>query len=135
MIKKVKFLIVLILISGSTTFSQQRDSCKVLMKEISGFYKGKCKNGLANGKGTAKGDDTYIGNFKDGLPDGRGKYTYQNGNTYYGFWKNGLKHGQGRYKYFANGKEVVQKGFWKDGNYVGKTDPDILLSNKSIRNR
>jgi hypothetical protein len=61
----------LILFSGSILFAQEE--CKVLMPEISGSYTGKCKKGLAQGKGLAIGTDTYEGRFLKGLPDGTGK--------------------------------------------------------------
>jgi hypothetical protein len=96
------------------------------MTEISGSYQGGCKNGLANGKGTAKGEDTYVGMFKNGLPNGKGKYTYKNGNVYSGYWSDGLKNGNGEFNYFVNGKVITQKGYWEKGEYVGKTNPDVL---------
>jgi hypothetical protein len=106
-------------------FAQQTDTvCKVLMKEISGIYKGDCKNGLADGKGTATGEDTYKGMFREGLPDGKGVYKYKNGNTFSGYWSKGLKNGEGEFKYKVNKETTVITGFWKDGEYVGKSRPD-----------
>jgi len=52
----------------SQLFSQ--DDCKVLIPEISGQYVGKCKKGLAHGKGLAIGIDRYEGSFKKGYPEG-----------------------------------------------------------------
>lgn len=124
--KKYEILVFALLLSVSNLFSQQKDSCKVLMIEISGIYQGNCKNGLANGKGTAKGEDTYVGMFKNGFPDGKGKYTYKNGNVFSGYWSNGLKEGNGVFKYFVNGEVFTQKGFWEKGEYVGATNPDDL---------
>ncbi|MDP2422803.1 MAG: hypothetical protein U1C46_01570 [Bacteroidales bacterium] len=107
------------------SFSQQQDSlCKVLLREISDSFKGDCKNGLAHGKGTAKGEDTYVGIFKNGLPEGKGKYTYKNGNIFSGYWSNGLKNGKGEFIYFVNGKANIQKGYWENGEYVGTSNPD-----------
>ena len=34
---------------------------------------------MANGTGTATGTDSYTGQFKNGYPDGKGKYTWKNG--------------------------------------------------------
>jgi hypothetical protein len=124
MIKRFKLLVAILFLSSSFAFTQQKDSCKVLMNEISGTYNGKCKNGLANGKGSAIGEDTYIGMFKDGLPDGKGKYTYSNGNIFNGYWSKGIKNGQGKFVYYIDGKKYIQTGYWKDGKFVGTTNPD-----------
>jgi hypothetical protein len=107
------------------SFSQEKDSaCKVLLKEISDSYKGACKNGLADGKGTATGEDSYTGLFQNGLPEGKGIYKYKNGNVYSGLWKNGLKNGKGEFNYLINGKTTVVSGYWKDGDYSGTTKPE-----------
>lgn len=104
--------------------SAQTTPCKVLLKSISGKYDGKCENGLANGKGTAKGQDTYTGFFKNGLPEGKGTYIFKNGDTYKGFWKNGLKDGKGKFTFTLNGQQQTLIGYWKEGNYVGKSSPE-----------
>lgn len=114
------------LVQSAYLFSQENDStCKVLLKEISGSYNGPCKNGLAEGKGTALGEDSYTGFFQNGLPEGKGKYTYKNGNVFTGYWKNGLKNGEGKFKNVANGKTTFISGYWSDGNYVGPSKPDV----------
>lgn len=109
---------------GLLLSAQQSDSCKVLLSEISGEYVGKCINGLADGKGIAKGIDTYRGMFKKGLPEGKGEYIYQNGNSFTGNFSHGQKHGMGKFIYFINGKENVQKGYWSNGEYAGVSKPD-----------
>ena len=102
----------------------QEKNCKVLLDDISGKYKGKCENGLANGKGKASGKDTYIGYFKNGLPHGKGKYLYANKNVFNGNWENGKKHGEGTFTYYLNGKKTVLKGFWDKDEYVGNIKPE-----------
>jgi hypothetical protein len=103
-----------------------------MIKEISNSYTGDCKDGLANGKGIAKGEDYYKGSFLDGLPDGYGVYKYKNGNIYSGEWKLGIKDGKGKYTYKVNGKKLVLTGYWKNGNYIGPVLPD---SEYAITNR
>lgn len=103
-------------------FSQ--DSCKVLKPEISGKYIGKCKNGLADGKGIAEGTDKYEGKFIRGLPNGEGKYTWLSGEVYEGSWKNGKRNGKGKYTYTLNGVETVDFGIWADDNFIKKILPD-----------
>jgi hypothetical protein len=121
--KKLSLIIIALLLFIG--LNAQKESCKVLLEKISGEYKGKCHEGLANGKGTSKGEDTYSGQFKDGLPDGKGTYVFKNGDVYKGNWKNGLKNGQGKFNYTLGGKSYTLTGYWKDDEYVGKTNPDV----------
>jgi hypothetical protein len=104
----------------------QAESCKVLAGKISGKYTGQCLNGLANGKGKSIGEDTYIGTFKDGLPDGKGKYLYKNGDIFQGYMKNGKKDGKGKLNYTLNGKKYTLTGYWKNDEYAGVTEPDVF---------
>ena len=39
--------------------------------------------------------DKYVGEWKNGLPYGKGTYTSPTGSIYEGEWENGLQHGQG----------------------------------------
>ncbi len=95
-----------------------QETCKVLKAEISGEYSGKCKNGLAHGKGIARGIDTYEGKFKDGLPDGIGKYTWSNGEIYEGGWNEGKKEGEGKFYYKVSGSDSVRHGIWENDVYI-----------------
>jgi hypothetical protein len=122
--EKLSMLICVLLISVSYAFSQHDSTCKVLLSAISGEYQGACRNGLAHGKGTARGEDTYTGRFSDGLPDGKGKYVYRNGNSFTGYWIKGIKHGSGKFQYVNEGKVFVLKGYWQNGEFAGKTDPE-----------
>jgi len=108
------------------------ESCKVLLEKISGIYTGKCQNGLANGNGKSIGQDTYIGIFKDGLPDGKGKYLFKNGDVFQGYWKNGHKDGKGKFEYTLNGTKQTLTGYWKEDEYVGVTEPDISYRVTSV---
>jgi hypothetical protein len=115
----------IILLVLTLSINAQPDSCKVLLGKISGKYTGKCLNGLANGKGKSIGEDIYIGIFKEGLPDGKGKYLYKNGDIFQGYWQNGQKDGKGKFEYTLNGKKCTLIGYWKKDVYVGVTEPDI----------
>lgn len=129
---RVKLLSLSIMLS-TVLFAQKTDTaCKVLLKEISGSYNGKCANGLADGDGTAVGEDSYTGSFKNGFPDGKGTYKFKNGNTYIGYWKNGLKDGKGEFKYTINGQTTILKGYWLNGDYAGTEKPmeDYRVTNK-----
>jgi len=119
-----KIVLILVVFHLANISMAQTTSCKVLLKSISDTYDGACKNGLANGKGTAKGQDTYTGFFKDGLPNGKGTYVFKNGDTYKGLWKNGLKDGKGKFTFTLNGQHQTLIGYWEEGNYVGKSNPE-----------
>jgi hypothetical protein len=110
-------LFMLILLSGSLMYAQ--DKCKVLLPEISGSYTGKCKKGLAHGKGLAMGTDTYEGRFSKGWPDGIGKYTWADGRIYEGYWKEGIMEGKGTMIYPRAGGDSIVAGIWKDDVYYG----------------
>lgn len=96
-----------------------QNECKVLIPEISKNYEGKCKKGLAHGKGTASGIDKYIGKFVKGLPDGQGIYTWANGDEYKGFWEKGKRSGEGTFKFDYNGKDSILTGIWEFDKYKG----------------
>ncbi len=103
--------------------------CKVMPDSLQGHYSGKCKNGLANGRGTATGVDSYTGQFKDGLPDGSGKYTWKNGNWYDGEWKSG--HYEGKGTLHLNGSDKAKKefaGFWHEGIYLGTEQKPYIVN-------
>jgi len=109
---------ILILFSGSMLYAQ--GECKVLMSQISGSYTGKCKKGLAHGKGLAVGTDTYEGRFLKGLPNGDGKYTWGDGRIYEGSWLEGMKDGKGTMTYPTAEGDSIITGYWKKDEYVGR---------------
>ena len=113
-----------------------QNDCKVLLDMIAGQYEGGCKKGLADGEGTAQGEDMYDGEFKKGLPNGVGIYTWANGDIYDGEFKKGLKEGKGKMIIqLADGKTKEQTGFWVKDKYIGEhkspyeiqyRSPDVL---------
>ena len=90
--------------------------CKVNDSDISDEYVGGCLNGLAHGKGKAKGKDTYEGEFKQGNKHGKGSYRWGTGEKYIGDYLNDQRHGKGVQTY-ADG--VTYDGDWSDGKYNG----------------
>jgi hypothetical protein len=123
------FFLFAILVFCNDVIAQQSE-CKVIPANISGTYTGGCKNGLANGKGIARGIDTYEGRFKNGIPDGNGTYTWATGKYFEGHWKNGMKEGAGKMVY----RDSTVSGFWKDDKYLGKTttSPFIIKFSLSV---
>ncbi len=94
----------------------QEQSCRVLLPNISGTYSGDCKNGLADGRGTAQGVDKYYGQFDKGLPEGKGTYTWADGSYYEGQWKQGMREGKGKMVY----KDSTITGYWRTDKYIGQ---------------
>ena len=72
-------------------------------------YRGKTKNGLPHGEGSATLTTglTYTGDFNNGIIDGFGTLKYSDGKVYKGHFKRGKRHGRGR-MIFPNGKERNQ---------------------------
>ena len=74
-------------------------------------YEGDVKNGLRSGYGVyTHSGDTYVGEWWNGCPHGKGKYTFQNNECYEGDYVNGQRHGKGVYTY--------KDGTVYDGDYV-----------------
>ena len=119
----IKILILSFLPWLSISLPAQKTDCKVLKHEISEKYDGKCKDGLAHGKGKAVGFDTYEGMFNKGMPSGKGTYTWANGDTYTGEWEQGYRHGEGTLKFKEDGRDSVLTGMWSYDNYVGPFIP------------
>ena len=115
-IRKIGLLSFLLFIAISL-YSQ--DSCRVLMPNIQGEYKGACKHGLAHGQGLAIGKDIYRGSFKKGFPDGFGTYYWANGAIYQGNWKKGKRNGKGSYSFKKDGRDTSLVGIWKNDVFIG----------------
>ncbi len=116
----IKHVAVIIGIIGFSVSGFSQD-CKVSKKELIGEYKGECRKGKAHGKGKATGTDTYEGEFKSGLPEGKGVYTFSNGNIYRGDFKDGKMEGHGSLTYKREGaSDSVVTGYWKKDRYYGK---------------
>jgi hypothetical protein len=86
--------------------------CRVRDAYLRGAYEGECdeRTEMAQGKGEAKGADTYVGEFVKGKPDGKGFYTWEKGGRLDGSFKEGKAHGPGVY--------VSAKGARYEGNFI-----------------
>lgn len=102
--------------------------CKVLMKSISDSYEGGCKRGKADGEGFAKGEDFYKGEFKKGLPHGKGIYTWKDGRVYEGEFDKGEKEGKGK---MTISVDSVITGYWKKNVYIGLYEKPYKKIDKS----
>ena len=114
----INFLIISIILSFSF-YAHSQDTTSVLLKELKGEYHGKTRKGLANGKGEAKGIDSYKGEFKKGLPHGVGRYVWSTGEIYVGEWYKGKQSGEGTYIFKAESGDSSIVGIWKEGEYMG----------------
>ena len=64
---------------------------------------------------------SYDGVWRNGRPNGLGKYLFMDKATYEGDFKNGIPHGEGVAVYPRNKEGAgVYAGWWKDGRYEGK---------------
>ncbi|MCK4466097.1 MAG: MORN repeat-containing protein [Bacteroidales bacterium] len=106
--------------------------CEVLLDDIKGTYDGGCKKGKAYGFGKAVGTDTYEGEFKKGLPHGKGTYTWANGNVFTGMFKKGKKEGEGKLIFHIATKDSTCIGYWLDDEYIGKEPYPYKLTQKDF---
>jgi len=110
-----------------------QESCKVLIPEIDSLYTGKCKKGLAHGKGFAQGVDSYAGKFYKGWPQGKGTYTWANGDQYVGEWKKGKRNGEGYLILKLTTQDSIIEGIWENDLYLGpKPIAPKVISRTSI---
>ena len=82
-------------------------------------YIGEVRNGLPNGKGTYTDPDgfKYVGELKNGKLHGQGMLVAPHGDQYVGQYKDGKLHGKGTYTW-SNGNRYV--GEWKEGKANGQ---------------
>jgi hypothetical protein len=80
-------------------------------------YEGEWRNGLPNGHGayTYADGHKYVGESKDGKSHGQGTFTFANGDKYVGDFKEDKYHGQG-IGITADGKRF--EGIWENGNFI-----------------
>ena len=60
----------------------------------------------------------YVGQTKDGKPNGQGTYTWPDGRKYVGQFNDGKVNGQGTL--YDNKGKVIEKGTYRDGKLIGK---------------
>lgn len=102
---KLNYLVILFLFTITSSFGQNKETCKVVNDDLQGSYTGQCTNGLADGKGEftfANGSFVYVGSFKEGKIDGKGEI----------------------FSIVKNKRTSIKKGNWEDNVYVGnKSEP------------
>ncbi len=143
---------VLVLMLGAlSAAAQAQPKCLVLDPELQASYSGGCKDGKAEGPGTARGRAVYVGEFHEGKKHGRGVKTWPWGDRYEGEFADDSKHGIGIYTWgarsafagdryeggFANDKRSgygvyswasgdSYAGPWKDDAVTGRATPMMI---------
>lgn len=97
--------------------------CRVRDAYLRGAYEGDCdeRTEMAQGKGEAKGADTYVGEFVKGRPTGKGVYTWESGARLDGSFKEGKANGLGVY---VSAKGVRYEGQFVNGKLEGLKTTD-----------
>ena len=114
------------------SFFAYNQSCEVDRESLKGTYTGDCKKNKAHGQGKAVGADTYEGEFKNGIPDGQGTYTWSNKNVFQGKYLKGLREGKGIMTFKrAGAPDSVVEGYWKKDAYVGKNEKPWVIHSKT----
>lgn len=82
-------------------------------------YVGEFRNGRPDGRGTMSypGSNKYVGEWRNGKRDGDGTMWYPVGHKYVGEWRNNRRNGQGTMSY-PDGRRYV--GEWKNGKRNGQ---------------
>ena len=114
------------------SFTAYSQTCEVDKESLKGTYNGDCKKNKAHGKGKAVGVDTYEGDFKNGIPDGVGTYTWSNKNVFEGKYLKGLREGKGKMTIKREGaQDSVIEGFWKKDAFIGKNEKPYIVHSKT----
>lgn len=121
-VKKFLYVFLIIAFSSYDPVLLSQENCKVLKPEISGKYKGECRKNLANGYGTAIGVDVYEGDFRNGLPEGKGVYMWSTGEYYRGDWKKGKRNGIGYYRFRYYDRDSIMYGKWSNDVFTGPVE-------------
>ena len=80
-------------------------------------------------------ETTYVGDQKNGQPDGKGVLTDTIGNVFKGSFKKGKKEGYGELTIKnAIGKDSTLVGYWKKDQYVGLYEYPYKIINYETKN-
>jgi hypothetical protein len=104
------------------------DNCRGSRLYPNGVYVGEFRNGQPNGRGTFAYADggKYVGELRDGMPNGQGTLTYANGRKYVGEFRDNKFEGQGTLTYAA-GSSIGLSGIWADGEFVGTSQELVAM--------
>ena len=95
-------------------------------------YAGEFRDGKPDGQGRFEfaNGNLYEGSFRNGVPNGFGTFAYINGNKYVGEWQDERAHGRGLFT-FSDGRAPLE-GIWRRDEFVrAETIPDSLAGRAS----
>ena len=116
-------LVLALVLCALSLSAQAQSRCLVLDPELQASYSGGCKDGKAEGQGTARGSAVYAGEFRGGKKHGRGVKTWPWGDRYEGGFANDKRSGYGVY-FWASGDSYA--GPWKDDAVAGRSTPMMI---------
>jgi hypothetical protein len=91
LVYRLGIIIIILLVVSCTNFpTTPQQTCAVADPKLQGHYQGDCQNGKAHGSGMAIGKDKYEGEFVQGLPQGKGTYTWADGESFVGSFDKGI---------------------------------------------
>ncbi|KAM0942174.1 putative tubulin/FtsZ, GTPase domain-containing protein [Dioscorea sansibarensis] len=103
---------------AASVLEAERDSLKswtpiLEMQYRGGTYRGRCQEGLPEGKGrlTFTDGSFYDGMWRYGKRSGTGTFCYSNGDVFQGSWRDDLIHGKGWFYFHDGGRWFAN--FWK----------------------
>ncbi|MGB5082247.1 MAG: hypothetical protein WBO23_16085, partial [Burkholderiales bacterium] len=133
-------------------------ACFVADAELQASYVGACRDGKAEGRGSARGSAEYVGEFHQGNKEGFGVKTWPWGDRYEGEFHDDAKHGHGRYTWgersafagdryeggFANDRRNgygvyvwasgdAYAGPWKDDAVAGRATPMMIARFRAVK--
>ncbi|XP_039134994.1 protein ACCUMULATION AND REPLICATION OF CHLOROPLASTS 3 isoform X2 [Dioscorea cayenensis subsp. rotundata] len=104
---------------AASVLEAERDSLKswtpiLEMQYRGGTYRGRCQEGLPEGKGrlTFTDGSFYDGMWRYGKRSGTGTFCYSNGDVFQGSWRDDLIHGKGWFYFHDGGRWFAN--FWKN---------------------
>ena len=112
-------------LTGNKMFEMVKEECERGLGKTNNLQKqqrGVLFQRKVNGKwswhqrGNEEKDLKYVGEIKNGKPEGDGIWTSHNGDSFSGEWKNGKEHGQGTMIWNDGSKYI---GEWKYGDLDG----------------
>ena len=109
-VRREKLLIATVLIFGFPVAVCAQTSLPACSGEVATWNECSGTQDLSDGT-------KYVGEFRNGQPDGKGTLSWKDGDQYTGDFKAGVRHGTGT---VTLAKVAKVSGRWVDGRYMGR---------------